>query len=206
MENGNKGINPRLGTIIVAGVLVLARFAAIYTMKYFGRRTLLLVGQSAITILLVLIAFSTMYGWDSINIVFICCFVFAFQTTINPVSWTYSIETCTDVSLSIMVCCDAAWGVILTLVFPTLDAWSFENTMLIAAAIAGVSVVFIYFFIGETQGLSDKEKKEIFMPGANWGRALKDGEQPMPELGQEHKSRHTIYRESQMIFASRTTI
>jgi MFS family permease len=196
IANGNKGINPRLGTIIVAGVLVLARFAAIYTMKYFGRRTLLLVGQSAITVLLVLIAFSTMYGWDTINIIFICFFVFAFQTTINPVSWTYSIETCTDVSLSIMVCCDAAWGVLLTLVFPDLEAWSFSNTMFIAAAISGVSVVFVFFFIGETKGLSDKEKKEIFMPGANWGRALRDGEHALPELGKEHKSRRTIRRES----------
>ena len=32
--------------------------------------------------------------------------------------------------------------------------------------------------MGETRGLSEKEKKEMFVPGAKWGRKLKAGENP----------------------------
>ena len=45
--------------------------------------------------------------------------------------------------------------------------------------------------VGETKGLSEKEKKEIFLPGAKWGRKLRPGEQPFAELGQEHKAEQT---------------
>jgi len=30
------------------------------------------------------------------------------------------------------------------------------------------------------------------MPGAKYGRALRDGEQPLAELGKEHMSRRTV--------------
>ena len=62
-----------------------------------------------------------------------------------------------------------------------------------------LSLFFIYFYVGETKGLSEKEKKEIFMPGATWGRNLAYGEKPFAELGDEHKSVHT--RKSEMLFA-----
>ena len=74
-------------------------------------------------------------------------------------------------------------------------AWSPEGTFFIFGSITGVSVVFLYFFVGETKGLSEKEKKEIYMPGAHWGRRLTENERPYAELGQEHKTRHTIRSE-----------
>ena len=55
-------------------------------------------------------------------------------------------------------------------------AWSSSGTFFIFGGITAVSVVFIYYFVGETKGLSEREKKEIFMPGATWGRPLRDGE------------------------------
>ena len=48
-------------------------------------------------------------------------------------------------------------------------------------------------------GLSEKEKKEIFLPGATWGRKLREGEQAFKELGQEHKSQLTHRSESRVI-------
>ena len=106
------------------------------------------------------------------------------------------VETVTDSALATDIFFDAAWGIILGLTFPNLKAWSFTNTLYIAGGLTALSVVFIYFFVGETKGLTDKEKKEIFMPGATWGRPLKHNEKAVPELGNEHKSRATIRRES----------
>lgn len=39
-----------------------------------------------------------------------------------------------------------------------------------------IGTVWAYFFVGETRGLSETEKKEIFLPGAKYGRELKAGE------------------------------
>ena len=48
--------------------------------------------------------------------------------------------------------------------------------------------------------MSEKEKKEIFMPGATWGRNLRIGEKPFVELGNEHKSSRT--RKSELLLHS----
>ena len=53
--------------------------------------------------------------------------------------------------------------------------------------------MFIYFYVPETKGLSEQEKREIFMPGAKSGRKLKDDEDCM--VGYEHRSNRTIERE-----------
>jgi len=37
---------------------------------------------------------------------------------------------------------------------------------------------FIYYYVPETKGLSEQEKKGLFLPGASYGRKLKPGENP----------------------------
>ena len=53
-----------------------------------------------------------------------------------------------------------------------------------------LGLVFIFFYVPETKGLSKIEKKEIFMPGAKAGRELEDTEDCM--AGYEHRSDATI--------------
>ena len=43
-----------------------------------------------------------------------------------------------------------------------------------------LAIFYIYYFMDETQGLSEKQKKELFIPGAKFGRKLKMGEIPPP--------------------------
>ena len=38
------------------------------------------------------------------------------------------------------------------------------------------AVFFVYFFIAESKGLSDREKKALYIPGAKFGRKLREGE------------------------------
>ena len=57
-----------------------------------------------------------------------------------------------------------------------------------------LAAVFCWFFVGETKGLSETEKKEIYLPGAKWGRDLKPGEKA-EGVGNEHKSRKTLKSE-----------
>ena len=41
-----------------------------------------------------------------------------------------------------------------------------------------VAVIFVYFFLDETKGLSSKEKQALYIPGAKYGRKLRPGEKP----------------------------
>ena len=95
----------------------------------------------------------------------------------------YAVETITESSLSLVIFIDSLWGIFNTLSFAPLMSWSEPGTFSLFAVITGISVVFVYFYVGETKGLSDREKKEIFMPGATWGRPLREGERAVPELG-----------------------
>ena len=52
-----------------------------------------------------------------------------------------------------------------------------QGVFLCYAGISFCAIFFVYFFMGETKGLSEKERKEMFMPGRPWGRKLKEDEQ-----------------------------
>lgn len=162
--------------------------SGVYVIRTFGRRTILLVGHSTIAVLLFLIAFATISGWSTVQIGLVCLFIFVYMTTTGPGAWAYAAETCTDSALTVVVFTLYFWSGIEAFTTETLMKWSDFGTFLIFGGLTSVSVVFIYFFVGESKGLSEKEKKEIFMPGAVWGRELKEGERPVAELGDEHKS------------------
>ena len=44
------------------------------------------------------------------------------------------------------------------------------------AATSFLGFVFVYFFIGETMYLSEKDKKLLYQPGGAYGRKLRYGE------------------------------
>ena len=155
----------------------------------------MLVGHSTITVLHFMIGIATIQGWSSIQIGLTCLFIFVYMTTTGPCAWAYAAETCTDTALSMCVFTLYFWQTMESFTTETLMAWSPEGTFFIFGGITAVSVVFLYFCVGETKGLSEREKKEIYMPGATWGRNLREGEKPFAELGQEHKSRRTIRSE-----------
>lgn len=167
---------------------LVAAMCGIYVIRTFGRRKILLVGHSAIFVVHILIALATLKGWSTLQVVFVCLFIFVYMTTTGPAAWTYAAETCTDSALTLVVFTLYFLKTVESFTTESLMEWSDFGTFLIFAGITAVSVVFIYCFVGESKGLSEREKKEIFMPGATWGRPLRDGEQAVSELGNEHKS------------------
>lgn len=181
--DGGGGLSPRQGTYFVGLCNLVASMAGIYTVRTFGRRQLLLYGHAAIAVLHFMIATATILGWSTIQIGLVCVFILVYMTTSGPGAWAYAAETCSDSALSLCVFTLYAWQTVESFTTETLMDWSDAGTFIIFGSITTVSCFFIYFFVGETKGLSEKEKKEIFMPGATWGRALKAGEKPFVELG-----------------------
>ena len=71
------------------------------------------------------------------------------------------------------------FGVVL---FEAYTAFTFMNWLhpsgffIMYGIFSTLSLLFTYSCIAETKGLTDKEKKELYIPGAKWGRPLKPGE------------------------------
>ena len=53
-----------------------------------------------------------------------------------------------------------------------------------------VAIFFMYFFVPETKGLLEADKKKLFYPGAKWGRKLKEGETMPYPITEEGDSLH----------------
>ena len=53
-----------------------------------------------------------------------------------------------------------------------------SNFFFVFGTVSGLSIIFFVFCIGETKHLTDKEKKQLYMPGKAYGRKLRAGEQP----------------------------
>ena len=53
------------------------------------------------------------------------------------------------------------------------------------AAFMLIAFFYMYFYVPETRGLSEVERKKQFYPGAKWGRKLKEGEQPFVDEGEK---------------------
>lgn len=85
----------------------------------------------------------------------------------GPLAWVYAAETTADVAMG--VCLLTLWGtvVVLTFVCPILMEPENLGPSAMFYSFSGISFVatlYVYFFIKETFGLSDKEKKQLYMP------------------------------------------
>jgi len=60
------GLSPKVGTYLVGLCNLLAAMCGIYTVRSFGRRTVLLSGHLAITVLHFMIGFATLMGWSTV--------------------------------------------------------------------------------------------------------------------------------------------
>ena len=95
-------------------------------------------------------------------------FLVVYQNTSGPLAWVYCAETCIDASLGL--CLLVLWTTVLglTLVCPTLmdedSTFGPSNVFFTFGATSLLGTVFVYFFIRETYGLTDKAKKLLFVP------------------------------------------
>ena len=94
-------------------------------------------------------------------------FLFIYQNTSGPIAWMYAAETTADVAMG--TCLLTLWGTvfILTLVCPKLMEPESLGPSAVFYMFSGISIVatlYCYVFIRETYGMTDKQKKAIYIP------------------------------------------
>ena len=194
-EGSGRKIDARQGIFLISGFNLIGSIASIALITKVGRRTILLIGQGGIAISLVGIAIVSTIDKPVTLLTLICIVAFLFQFTLGPLAPLYAIEICTDVALGAVMITEDVVVLIQDFVTPLL----FDSPMqpvgvfLMYGAFSVIGFMFIYFYVPETMGLPETEKREIFMPGAKAGRKLRPEEEC--NVGYEHRSDITIQKE-----------
>jgi len=135
--------------------------------KNFNRRTLLLSGQFSFFACHAFIGYMSYIGNESGVLAGIFVFVLAFSMTSGPIAWVYAAETSVDVGLGFILMTLYGDVVVLSQICPILfEPQNFGPTgvFFMFSGFALVGLIFVWVYIKETSGLTDKEKKAIFKP------------------------------------------
>lgn len=103
----------------------------------------------------------------------------------------YATEVCTDIALGAVAIVEDLFVLLQDFVTPIfLDSpLTPQGVFALFGLLSIAGYFFVYFYVAETMGLSEKEKKEVYLPGAKYGRQIREGE-PV-DIGEEHQSAYT---------------
>lgn len=154
-KSGRSSLTPRQGVYIIGLVIFLSSMFSLQTVKYVGRKTLLVYGHIGISLMHFGVAMFIKYNFDIGVILMILMFEIIFNNSSGPVTWLYASETTIDAGMGI--CILFLWGTVffLSMVSPiTLDP---ENvgptpTFFTLSAISVFGSLYAKTFIKETFG------------------------------------------------------
>ena len=149
----------------MGAALILGALMGIYLLKVVGRRKILIVGHLLIAIIHACVAMFDILNSDIGVLVSLLLFQVVFQTTSGPVAWLYAAETTVDAALGL--CLLTLWGVtlILSIICPIMMATVGEVPMFfIFSGLSLFGMLYAMYFIRESMGLTDKEKKLLLAP------------------------------------------
>ena len=192
LSSDGGGLTPRVGAILILLANLLGNMASIWYVAKFGRRTIFISGQAIIALSLFSVGILAVFELETPLLIFICLVSFGFQMTLGPIVPLYAAEVCTDVALGAVMIAEDVVVTMQDLLTPILidTALGPQGVFFIFSGFSVIGLIYVYKAIAEIADLSDAEKKEIYMPGATWGRPLKEGEEC--HAGDEHKTDLTV--------------
>ena len=120
-------------------------------------------GHLGCSVLLAMMAFAIVFDFDRMKLIVICLYAFLFNVTNATVVNIFLVEICTDIAFG------AALVVMqLVILVETVTALGMiaylrpEGFFLFYAATSLAGFIFVYFWVGETMGLSEQEKKFLY--------------------------------------------
>jgi len=163
---GSISITAKQGSYLVGCLNLLGAIIAPIPVVMFPRKFLLFWGQLTMAVSLLLVAVCYNLEYDIAIIVFICIFILAFQFSQGPIAWMYAAEVAVDTGLGI--CVLALYLSLLekaiTMEFMVHSSMGAPGMFYVLGGITLVGAVFIQCYVKETKGLTDVEKKQLFMP------------------------------------------
>ena len=123
-KNSSSALSPRVGTYLVGIVNFVASFSAIFIVKAFKRKTLLVIGHLSMGVCHILVGIFDIYGIDIGVVIMINLFCVSYEVTTGPIAWLYASEVVVDSALGFCILC--LWMTVLFLSLITnflMDSW-----------------------------------------------------------------------------------
>ena len=163
VDDGDSPLDPRQSTYALGCSQFLGSVLSLWAVTKYGRRTLLLVGHLGCAVLLAILALTVVWDLDRSKLAVICAYSFLFNVTNATVVNVYLVEICTDIAFGAALVTMQLVILLETATALPMIAWlSPEGFFLFYAATSFLGFLFVYFFVGETQHLSEKEKKLLY--------------------------------------------
>lgn len=157
-----------LNIVVIGGVMVLSVFITIFTVDKFGRKKLLLIGTSAMSILYLFIGYSFYIEQGGFVIVFlVLANVMFYSFTLAPLLWVVLSEIfptrIRGAAISIAALAHWIGNFTLTYSFPAIkENLGWANNFWLYGAICATGFVIIWFVLPETKGKSlEQIEKEL---------------------------------------------
>lgn len=156
-------LNPRQSVYALGLSQFLGSIISLWAVTKFGRRTLLLVGHLGCATLLTLLALCVIWDLDAFILIFICLYSFLFNITNVTVINVYLMEICTDIAFGASLVVMQLIILVETATALEMITWLRpEGFFLFYATTSFLGFIFVYFWIGETKHLSEKDKKKLY--------------------------------------------
>lgn len=152
-----------MATQILGVSCFFVTFCAVYTIGVFKRKTLMIVGQIAMTICLTATGVFAHIKNGILAVIFIIGQFYTIQLT--NVFWIYLPEVLNDSQMGVVASTFYANGVLLSILQEYLLAFfGVAGLFFLFASTQFFGIFFMKFYMKETVGLTDHEKKELYYP------------------------------------------
>ena len=171
------GLATAFGQSVFVGLVNLGfTFVAIWLVDRLGRKPLLLIGLTGMSMALLTISWSFHTGAaPMVILIAIATYVASFAISLGPVMWVLLSEIFPDEQRAAAIGVVGFWNSLvsasITLLFPKeLSSWGPDGTFLAYGLIAGVGLLFIAVFAPETRGRTLEELAQILTPAVERNR------------------------------------
>ena len=154
-----------IGTQYFGIFSALSSLTAFYISARVGRRTLFIVGQTVMTLLLYAMTAYAMQQNGIMVLIMVCIFITAFYPTMHAAHWIYLPEILSDQQWGFILMIHYLNGIELSLTTEyMLHYLKPSGTFLFYGIVCTLGIFWFVCVIKETKGLSDKEKKALYLP------------------------------------------
>ncbi|CDW78529.1 sugar transporter family protein [Stylonychia lemnae] len=166
MQNSSSGstLTPKSGSMLIAVINFLGTIAAIYPIKKFGRKTLVLAGHVIMGTFMILVGLFSFLEYNDLMIAMILCFLFTFQTTDGPVLLIYGPEVTVDQGFGFCVFGIKGTGLLMSLTTEYLMDSGLHpyGTFWLYGGITWAGFFYFLILMKETKNLTDRQKKALY--------------------------------------------
>jgi hypothetical protein len=99
MNESGGGISPRMGTVLIGICNFVGSIIAIFPVRFFGRKTLVLAGHSVMGPFLILVGVFAVLEYNTLALVMILLFLLTYQMTDGSITYLYVSEVVVDSAL-----------------------------------------------------------------------------------------------------------